>query len=356
MLKRAGLFAIALLLLIVGAFAVPRLVSSRPGARTEAAPAPRESAAITVNVVRVQPARLTETLATTGTIRANEQVDVVSEITGVVDRIHFREGQAVERDQLLVEIVDTELQAQHDRVFHRVRLAETREARQRELREQGIVSEQEYDLASSELDVLRAELRLVEAQLGKTTILAPFAGVVGLRHISEGSLLSPQTRIASLQDLDPVKVDFTLPERYVGRVRAGNVVEFRIKSEELAREAQVYAVEPRIDPETRSLTIRARAANPGGRLLPGAFADVTLIIVEIADALTVPSLAVIPELDGQKVFVMEEGVAQPRSVETGIRTPTDVQITQGLEPGDVVIVSAIQRLRPGLRVEAMADR
>jgi len=336
--------------LIAGILIVPRFLDRRNVA-SGPPPAPATAGPLRVDVLTVEPRTLSERLATTGTVRANESVDLVSEIAGVAQSIRFVEGQPVEAGELLVKIDDSELQAQRDRVLHRLRLAELREQRQRELREQGVVSEQEYDLVDSERNVLRAELRLIEATLAKTEIRAPFSGVVGLRYVSEGSLLSPQTRIATLQDLDPAKIDFTLPERYAGLVRPGGSIEFRVKGIDRAFRAEVYAVEPRISAETRSLIVRARTPNPRHALLPGAFADVSLVVNEVENALAVPSLAVVPELGGKKVFVVEDGLAQPRRVETGIRGETEVQITAGLEPGDRVIVSAIQRLQPGLPVE-----
>ncbi len=340
---------IGALVLLLAALALPRLRSGK--ASPEAAvPAFAEPSALPVEVVRLQPRRLAERLSTTGTIRANEEVDLVSETAGIVETILFEEGSPVEKGQILVQIDNVELQAQRDRVIYRLRLAEIREQRQNELRSQGVASEQDYDMAASELNVLRAELRLIEAQIEQTSIRAPFAGIVGLRFVSEGSFVTPQTRIARLQDLDPVKVDFRVPETYAGRIATGSQVDFRVKGSPEGRVATIYAIEPRVDPETRSLLIRARAPNPRGALFPGAFADVTLTVGEVRDALVVPSLAVIPELGGRKVFVVENGRAQPRSVETGIRTDKEVQITSGLEPGAVVIVSAIQRLRPDLPV------
>lgn len=339
--------------LVAGVLAVPRLLSER----SDPPPAPAGSvavAALPVEIIRLEPRPLAEMLATTGSVRANEQVNLVSEISGVVRSISFREGASVARGDLLVKLDDAELLAQSSRVEYRLRLAETREKRQRELSEQGVVSEQDYDVASNELSVLRAEQRLVDVQLDKTEIRAPFSGVVGLRRISEGSLLSPQTLITTLQDLDPIKMDFTIPEKYSGRIKPGSRVQFRVKGSGRRFEAEVYAVEPLIDPETRSLTVRAGTPNSDGSLVPGAFADVLLEVGLVERALVVPSLAVIPELGGMKVFVLENGLARPRTVETGMRTENEVQITSGLEAGEVVIVSAIQRLRPGLSVVPLA--
>ncbi len=206
-------------------------------------------------------------------------------------------------------------------------------------------------LAQSELNVLRAELELVEARLIKTKIHAPFGGIVGLRDVSVGSYLTPQTRIATLQDVNPVKVDFSVPEKYVRYLQTGTDIQFRTKGTEEAHTGTIAAVEPLVDLETRSLTIRATSPNPDGDLVPGAFADVEIVVRRIEGALAVPNRAVIPELGGKKVFVVADGEAQPRSVETGLRTAELIEVTRGLEANDQVIVSAIQRLRPGLPVQ-----
>ncbi len=206
-------------------------------------------------------------------------------------------------------------------------------------------------MALGELNVLRAELQLIEAQLLKTEIRAPFSGVIGLRWVSPGSYLSSQTRIASLNDLDPVKLDFTVPEKYSALMKAGDKISFEVEGFDRTFPGTIYAVEPSVDATTRSLRVRARCPNSDGALIPGGFANVDLVLRSISDALTVPSIAVIPELGGKKVFVFEDGAAQPRSVETGIRSENAVQITNGLAEGDIVIVSGLLRMQPGLVVE-----
>lgn len=341
---------------VVAAVVGPRLLSGsgRPKVATpQAAPAAARIYRVTTHTVR--PERLAERLATSGTIHPSERVDLVSEIAGKVRRILFTEGTAVEQGQALLEIDDSELVAQRQRTLYRIDLASLREVRQKTLLEQGVISQQDYDSTVTELNVLRADLAVFEVQLKKTIVRAPFTGIVGLREVSDGAYLSPQTRIATLQQLDPIRLDFTVPERYAARVRRGDRVNFRVKGVETAFSAQISAFEPAMDAETRSLTVRASAANPGRRLVPGAFADVELVIREIDQAFTVPSIAVIPELGGAKVFVIEGGLAQPRPVETGLRTEDRVQIVAGLVEGDQVITSAIQDLKAGLRVEAIRD-
>ncbi len=341
-------------ILLVGGALIPRLLSSRS---TEGGPGIASSApsAVPVQVVEVAPQTLTERLSTTGTVRANEDVELVAEITGKVAAIHFREGSRVAAGELLLEIDDTQLRAERERAAYRLSLAERSEERQRRLLDEGLVSQEEYDFALNELNVLRAELELVEARLEKTRIQAPFEGTIGLREVSPGSYLTPQTRIATLQDVNPVKVDFSVPEKYVRHLKVGATVQFRTKGSDETYTGTIVAVEPLVDLDTRSLTVRARCPNPGGALVPGAFADVEIVVRRIEDALAVPNRAVIPELGGKKVFVYEDGQAQPRAVRTGLRTAELVEVTEGLQPNDRVIVTAIQRLRPGLAVEAEAE-
>ena len=284
-------------------------------------------------------------------MRANEEVEIVSEISGKISAIHFREGSQVASGQLLLKIDDSELLADRQRALYRVELAERAEARQKQLLDDGVISSETYDVALGELNVLRAELQLMEAQLLKTEIRAPFGGVIGLRWVSPGSYLSSQTRIASLNDLDPVKLDFSVPERYSALMKVGDEISFAVEGFDRSFPGTVYAVEPSVDVTTRSLRVRARCPNSDGALIPGVFANVDLVLRSISDALTVPSIAVIPELGGKKVFVFEDGVAQPRTVESGIRSESAVQITSGLAEGDIVIISGLLQLQPGFEVE-----
>jgi membrane fusion protein (multidrug efflux system) len=345
--RRALAYTAVALTLAIGAL-IPRLLSSRS---SRAAPIGTSGPpAVSVRTVAVVPQTLTERLSTTGTVRANEDVELVAEIAGKVSAIHFREGSRVRAGELLLEIDDTQYRAERDRAAFRVSLAERSEARQRRLLDEGLASQEEYDFAQSELNVLRAELHLAEARLVKTRILAPFSGIIGLRHVSVGSYLTPQTLIATLQDVDPVKVDFSVPEKYVRHLSVGSTIQFQTKGSDQVHTGTIVAVEPLVDLDTRSLTLRARSPNPDGALVPGAFADVEIVVRRIEGALAVPNRAVIPELGGRKVFVYEDGAAQPRSVQTGLRTAETIEVTEGLRAGDQVIVSAIQRLRPGLPV------
>ena len=314
------------------------------------------AAVLSVETVSLTPRTLQERMSTTGTILANEEVEIVSEITGKIAEILFREGGHAAADDVLVKIDDTQLRAERDRAAFQVDLAERNEERNGRLLGEGLVSQEEYDFALSELNVLRSDLSLTAARLLKTSIRAPFGGVVGLREVSLGSYVTPQTRITTLQDVDPVKLDFSVPEKYAGHLEVGASVEFRTRGSTTPHSGTIIAIDPRVDRETRSLTIRAASPNRDGALVPGAFADVEIVVRRVEGALAIPSRAIIPELGGKKVFVAVDGTAQPRTVTTGLRTGEEVEVTSGLAPGDRVIVSAIPRLRPGLQIREEAAR
>ena len=347
-LQRWGL-ALVITLALIAVLAVPKILQYR-GEKDQDSNK-EEKKILKVEVHRVTPVEISERLATIGTVRANESVEIVSEISGKIAAIHFDEGARVAKGTLLLKIDDSELMAEKQRAVYRVELAERAEARQQQLLDDGVISSETYDVALGELNVLRAELQLMEAQQLKTEIRAPFEGVVGLRWVSPGSYLSSQTRIASLHDVDPVKLDFSVPERYSALMKIGDEITFTVEGSDRVFPGTVYAIEPSVDAASRSLRMRARCPNHDGLLLPGTFANVELAIRSVADALTVPAIAVIPELGGKKVFVFRDGRAEPRPVTTGIRNDSEVQVTSGLDAGDLVITSGILQLQPGLEVE-----
>lgn len=343
-------------LAIIAALAVPKLLTESDSSKAQAAAPAKTEERPLVRYRVLAPELLEERLSTTGTLRAAEQVELVSEIAGKVQEIFFREGRRVAAGELLLRLDDTELTANRTRAVYQLELAQQRESRQQQLLGEGVIAQQDYDRALSELNVLKAELQLIDVRLLKTEIRAPFGGMIGLRFVSPGSFLTPQTRIATLQSVKTMNVDFSIPEKYAGVVQPGRRIQFRVKSSDQPFGGEIVALEPSIDAETRSLTVRARCDNPAGLLWPGAFADVEIAVRRIEEALTVPSIAIIPELGGKKVFVLEDGRVLPRSVETGIRTADRVQVLSGLETGDKVIVSGLERLRSGSEVEVLEDR
>ncbi|WP_103020977.1 efflux RND transporter periplasmic adaptor subunit [Salinibacter altiplanensis] len=309
-----------------------------------------DDAPLRVEATTLRPGTVTEQTRTTGTLRADESVELTAESDGKITAIRFAEGDRVEEGALLVQINDAELRAEKQRLEHRLSLATDRAERQKRLLAEGGVSQEEYDATVNKVEVLRSELDLVEARIEKTRVRAPFDGVVGLREVSEGAYVSPQTTIATLQRTDPIKLDFSVSEQYAARVQPGQSITFGVRGLERRLTGTVYASNTTVNADTRTLQMRARAPNPDGALRPGMFADVTVPLGEVTDAIIVPSFAVVPTLDGQRVFVAENGAAQPRNVTLGVRTDSTVQVTDGLSLRDTVITSGIQSLRAGLPI------
>lgn len=308
--------------------------------------------ALRVSTVVIASQPFSEVLTSTGSMRAEESVELQAEINGKVVAINFAEGAHVNENQLLVKLNDADLRATRQRAVQRKALATLREQRLAKLVKEGVTRQDEYDAAWNDLQVQQAEIELAEAQIAKTEIRAPFSGVVGLRYVSEGAFVNAQTRIATLQRLDRLKIDFSIPEKYAGRIKSGMPITFTVAGGDRRFTGEIYAFDPRIDAGTRSVLLRAVCPNHEGRLLPGAFANVELALTQTNDAILVPAEAVIPGLTDKNVFVLHDGKAARRVVETGTRTASQVQILAGLKKGDVLITSGLQQMRDGLAVKS----
>jgi membrane fusion protein, multidrug efflux system len=348
------IITLTIVLLIFGALAYPKvkpLFSSSVSSSSGQDGMNRSNSALQVEAVEVDFETIEDRIFTSGTVGANEVVDLSAEASGIITAIYFEEGREVSKGDLLLKINDSQLQAQKARNQFRLNLADQREERQRRLLERGGISQDDYDATLNELNVLRAELQLIEAQIEQTEVRAPFSGIVGLKFVSVGSYISPNTRIASLQEIDPVKIDFSIPERFISRVDVGDVINFSVQGYDSTFVGEVYAIEPRIDMETRTLQIRAISENPGRLLFPGAFANITLILDEIDDAMMLPTIAVVPELNTQKVFLVRNGKVEESRIRTGIRTSEKVQVIDGVAHGDTVLTTGLLQARPGMDVE-----
>lgn len=345
--------SIAGIILVVALLAWPKVKGYFGNENKSSAPAARSASVLQVEAFIVKGDTVENNIFTTGTLLANEDVELSSESSGIVRDIYLTEGAEVKKGDLLIKINDSDLQAQLNRAKFRLNLAEDREGRQKQLLEKGGISQEEYDATLNEVNVLRAEVALIEAQIDKTEIRAPFSGRLGLKYVSDGSYISPNSRITTLQDIDPIKIDFSVPERYAAQVEVGTKVSFHVQGIEETMIAEVYAKEPSINTETRTLQVRARSENTDGKLLPGAFADLELTLSTIDDALMVPTISLVPELEGQKVFVVKNGKVEPHSVQTGLRNDTRIQILDGVQPGDTVLTTGLLQVRPGMPVKVV---
>lgn len=294
---------------------------------------------------------LASMVRTTGTILAFDEVELHTESSGLAVQVNIKEGQPVTKSQLLVKLNDIDLQAQLKKAQLRVSLFKDREFRQKQLLNIQGISQAEYDVALNELNSAQAEIDIVKAQITKTELRAPFSGNIGLRYISVGSYVTPQTRIAGLSNIDQVRVEFSVPEQYARLIAVGDDITFAIQGDEKEYHADIFAIDPQIDPSTRSVRIRALAPNKDRQFLPGTFCQVQVKTNRLPKAIMIPSEALIPELKGQNVFTYRNGIATQQEVLTGIRTERDVQILSGIDVGDTVIISGILQLRPNMSIQ-----
>lgn len=346
------LITVAIVAVVIFLLALPKLNLFGDKAKQQAAPGQGGgSQTLFVDAIVIKPAKLDNKLNVTGSVLPNESLELKSEVSGKIISIAFKEGKQVKKGDLLIRTNDDEIAAQLEKQKYNRKLNEDNEFRQRKLLEKDAISQEEYDNALNLLNTTGADIQLLETQLAKTKVRAPFDGVIGLRFVSEGAYISPSTVIATLYNISPAKIDFAIPGRYSTQVSPGKKIRFTIESDMKIYEGEVYAIEPRIDPDTRTLKIRALADNKGGNLLPGQFVKVELILQSTNNAILVPTQAVIPEQNGKKVFVLENGKAAEVRIETGIRTEDSLEVLSGLNVGDTLLTTGILQLRSGIGIK-----
>jgi len=334
--------------------AIPKLGLFNGIVRTNETAGTQREQQIQVHTYTIHYEKLGDRVTTVGTILSNEEVEIRSEISGRIERLSFKEGGSVKQGETLLKINDTELKAQLLRAESRQELADRQGERNRLLYEKNLISKEEYDNTVTNLNMAKAEAQLIKAQIYKTEIRAPFDGNIGLRYVSEGSYVTPTILITTLQDIGTVKIDFSIPEKYAGTVNVGDKITFTVQRTPRTFTGTIYAIQPKIEPSTRTLRVRAKSQNRDGVLLPGALASVN-VFMEEKPVLMIPSYALVPELKGQKVFLLKSGKAEPQSVDIGIRTDERIEVTQGLHAGDTLIISALLQLKPGMIVRAVAE-
>lgn len=308
------------------------------------------SSAMTVSGVVLASKPLDNVVNVSGTILASESVDLAAEASGRIESILFKEGAHVRKDELLVKINDDDLQAQLKKTELQIQLATDQANRQKKLFESNNTSKELFDIAVSTLATLKADRDNLIASIRRREIRAPFDGVVGLRYVSVGSYVSSASRIASVQKINPLKIDFAVPEKYAGKVGVGDLVKLHSDEMNLDFTGKVYAVEPEIDATMRTVQLRALCDNKAEKIFPGGYVHVELRMEQPGGALMVPTQAIVPVLKGQTVLVKKNGVVTTIPVKTGIRTASEIQITNGLVEGDTVITTGILQLRPGMPV------
>lgn len=297
------------------------------------------------------PTHMFELIIVTGSLLPDEEVELSFETSGKIVAIYFTEGKRVNKGQLLAKINDRPLQAQLLKLQAQKKLTEEKEFRQRQLLDRDAISRESYDQVATELQALEADLLLIEARIAETELRAPFDGVVGLRKVSEGAFATPQTKIVQLVKISPLKIEFSVSEKYAGQITVGYPITFQVDGIPQTFAASVYAIDPKVNVETGMFAVRALYPNRNEELKPGRFASVRAQLSEIPEAISIPTEAVIAEMDGERVFIYKNGKAEQRRVSLGLRTESHVQVQEGLQFGDTLLTTAILQLREGLPVQ-----
>jgi membrane fusion protein (multidrug efflux system) len=308
-----------------------------------------------VEVAVATPETVREGFQALGSVESEDNIEVVSEIDGIVRALPFREGTALQRGVVLGQIDDREIRAERERAAALLDQARLNAERAQKLFERSALSAQELEAAETMMRVAQANLSLAETRLDKTTIRAPFAGLVGRERVSIGTYVRAGNVITSLARIDVLEVSFSAPERFIGRLRVGSAVDVQVPAfPDEGFSGSVVVVDPQVDPNTRTFQLVARIPNPGARLRPGMSASVMAILAERQNAIRVPDEAVFVQGDQTFVYVVApDSSVQMTAVVAGYRDSSRVEIVSGLEPGQQVVRAGHQKLFPGAHVMPM---
>jgi membrane fusion protein (multidrug efflux system) len=307
-------------------------------------------ATISAKLYVVEPSLLSNGINAIGTLLPNEEVELISEAAGKVLGIFFDEGTTVSEGQLLLKVDDAELQAQLKRAEYQLALSGERLNRQKILLEKDAVSREEFDQVQTDYNILQTDIDLLKTKIAKTEIRAPFAGTIGFRGVSLGSYLQLNTVIAKLIDHNKLKLEFAIPEKYASIGFTGNKIKFRTEVSPDEFEATVYAVDPKVDVATRTITVRGVYNNANKKLLAGMFARINLIINQSEEVCLIPTESIVQEMEGKKVWVISNGKAFSQTITTGFRSNNQVEVVSGLQAGDTIMVTGLMQVREGASV------
>lgn len=316
-----------------------------------AAGRPRIQGPVTADAFRVARSSISENIEVPGSLLPFEETQLRAEVGGRIVSLNINEGALVQKGTLLVKLFDKDLQAQLKKLQVQLQIKVKTEERNRELVKINGISQQDYDLAALDVENLKADIESTEIAISKTEIRAPYTGRVGLRNISLGAYISPTDIITTIRQVDRLKLEFSVPEKYAKELQKGYKVSFKVDGGSQSHKATILATESSVDQNTRTLKIRAIVNEKHSELVPGIFAKVNLQLGQDNQALLVPTQAVIPTARDKQVILVRNDSVIFTSVQTGIRDSAYIQILTGLKPGDTVITSGLMAIRPTSKVK-----
>jgi membrane fusion protein, multidrug efflux system len=294
---------------------------------------------------------LSENIEVPGTLLPFEETQIRPEISGRIVYLNVPEGRFVSKGTVLAKLFDGDLQAQLQKLQVQQQIAEQTAVRYNELLKIGGISQQEYDLSQLQVSNLKADMELVKVDIYKTTIRAPYSGRIGLKNISSGAYVTPADLITTISQVDKLKMEFTVPEKYSGNMKTGRTVNFTVAGTNQAFSSSIMATESNIEANTRTLKVRSVVNSTSSSLVPGAFAKVTLQMDKNDQALVIPTQAIIPQARNKRVILYRNGIAKFEIVTTGIRDSSFVQITEGLKAGDTIVTTGLLAIRPDSEIK-----
>ena len=300
----------------------------------------------------VKDTTLTRLLHVSGSLFPQDEIAIAPEISGRIKRLFVNEGSFVKKGSVLVKLEDAELQAQLSKVKALIDLAEINAKREKELLKGGGTSAELLERADNTVITLQSDFQMLKAAIAKTEIKAPFSGTIGLKEVSEGSFVSPGTKISHLVNSSPIRIECSIPEKYTSLIKKNMKIQFHVYGNEQSFEAKISAINPMIDPISRTTKIIALYSNKKEECKPGAFADIEIPLSVEEKAIIIPNEAIVPDIRGLRVFLLKQGKAKPKPIEAGMRTASSLEIIKGLNIGDTVLVAGASLMKAGSRVKA----
>lgn len=347
-MKRFVLLVLVAALAGGGYYAYRNQRSSGQQAQASAVTGPR---AVPVEVASVELGTVSEEVEALGTLAADESVLIAPEIAGRVVFLGFKEGERVKVGQELVKLDTAILDAELKQAMADLGLARDTTDRLKSLVQRGSGTQVALDESIARLASTEARVQLAKAKLAQSTIVAPFNGVVGLRSVGVGDYVSVGKPLIMLTSIDPIKIDFRVPEIFLSRIKAGQPVQMRVDAvPDRKFMGQIYAIDPVVDVNGRAIRLRASIPNADLALKPGLFARLTITVEQRPNAILVPEMAVVPDSVGKMVYIVENGKAKRVTVELGKRLPGKVEVVSGLKPGMQIITAGQMRLRDGAAI------
>lgn len=304
-----------------------------------------------VDVMIATPQKITQSIEVPGTLTASETTEIHPEVSGRLTMLNVREGAFVGRGSVIAKLYDADLQAQLKKLQAQLNIANQTANRLSQLLQIQGISRQDYDMAVLNANNIRADIDIIRTNISRTVVRAPFSGKLGLKEVSVGAYVTPQTIITVIRKTSDLRLDFTVPEKYISEAKPGRMVFFTVAGSDLRHAAKIKATESGITETSRSLNIRSTVVGSDPALVPGAFANVIVDFAPDYTALMIPSQAIIPQTRGKKLIVYKNGIATFVDITTGVRDSANVQVISGINAGDTIVTSGLMSLKPNAKIQ-----